>query len=146
MQQQNNYNNQRDKNPNKLLLRRFPICTPSQSTIPVYNLDYRTPFIRPNNEPALRNPIALPCNNGHLNYQNRSAPPYQNINTFPPLPDNIDEEYILKYLCPAKTAIKDETFNVWFENWIASKGKKIPTPNSKSTNVEVHSKNSIFII
>lgn len=152
MEQQDTYNNQCDRNPNKFLSTSLPVFTPSQSMIPVYNLDYRVPFFRPHNvslhnEPALENRIALPCNIGHLKHQDHYVSSNQNKSTFPPLLDNIDEEYILKYLCPPKTALKDGTFNIWFENWIASKGYKIPTPNSKSTNVEVHSKNNnIFTI
>lgn len=125
-----------------------PPIAQSQPMTPNYNLDYRMPFIRPfvssNNRPAQTNPMVLPysCNVSNLNYQDQYVPYNQSIrNSFPPLPDNIDEEYILKYLCPLPKVPKDET-NIWIENWLASKKKEGSTDeNIKSTNVKVLYKN-----
>lgn len=123
-----------------------PVLTPTQSMTPTYNLEYRAPFVYPYmptcNKVEERNPISLPynyCSINNLNYQNRYVPLNQSINnSFSSIPENIDEEYILKHhVCPERKVLKDET-NLWIENWLAAKGKQISKQiNVKSTNKEV---------
>jgi hypothetical protein len=105
----------------------------------MYNLDYKMPLIHPHlfpcNKPAQN--YYMPCVGGINNqyYQDQYVPSNQNIsNSFSSLPDNIDEEYILEYLCPIPKPLKDET-SIWIEKWLASKEKDITTKNVKSTNV-----------
>ncbi|VVC30039.1 Programmed cell death protein 7 [Cinara cedri] len=143
MAEKDTYNNPiSDTNDNNFSLTCPPAFKHSQSSKLVYNLDCKMPFVHPPNlslynKPTLRNPMPYNCDVSNLNHQEHCVPDYQSISTFPPLPDNIDKEYILKYLCPVKNAVKDETFNIWFENWIASKKNKI-IPNTKSSNIKIH--------
>lgn len=82
----------------------------------------------------------MPSCTSNLNFQDQYIPYNQpTSNSFPPLPDNIDEEYILKYLCPINFFTKDET-NVWIKNWFANKGNESAVINKKSTNVKVQLK------
>lgn len=106
---------------------------------PIYNLDYRTQLIQPcvslYNNPTQGNTM-VPCsgNFNYLKYQNQHISYNQNVrNSFPPLPNNIDRDYILTYLCPVPKAPKDPT-NVWIENWVATKEKKVVTQNIKTAN------------
>jgi len=112
------------------------------SITPIYNVDYGTQLIHPcvslYNNPTQRNTM-VPYNGSfnYINYQNQYVPYNQNIsNSFPPLPDNIDQEYILAYLCPVPKTPKDAT-NVWIENWVATKEKKVVTQNVKTNNIKV---------
>jgi len=113
---------------------------------PMYNLDYQMLFNRPHlspcNQPA-QNYYNMPYGGNISNqfYQDQYVPSNQNIsNLFSSLPDNIDEEYILQYICPIPKALKDET-STWIEKWLASKEKDITIKNVKSTDtVEVNQK------
>jgi len=105
---------------------------------------YRMPFIRPHmpfyNQPVQRSPIPLQYNyNINQYYQDQYVSYNQDMisTSFPVLPNNIDKEYILNYLCPVQKGPKDNT-NIWIENWLISKEKDIALQNVKSTNVEVH--------
>lgn len=137
-------------NPNNFWLTHPPpSLMTSQLATPIYNFDYRTPFIHPNfsyNTPtSVNSMLSYNYNNSDIDFQNRFIPFNQNSsNSFPPLPDNIDEEYILKYLCPLPKPPKDET-NVCIDNWLASKSNEI-TLGVKSTNVKVLHKNKLFFL
>lgn len=149
MSEQNIFNNTySEANDNQFWLTRPPPppFMPFQPTQPMYNVDYKLPFTRPPLSPCY-----VPAQNhytphsGNIDtqyFQDLYAPSNQSIsNTFQSLPENIDEEYILKYLCPLPKALKDET-SIWIEKWLASKETEITINNLKSTNaVEVHSKN-----
>lgn len=124
------------------LTRPPPNFTPSQTMPPINNYNYRMPFICPpitlSNQPTQIN-TTLPynCNPNNQKYQNQYIPYNQNIsNSFPPLPDNIDKEYILTYLCSPPKLPKDTT-SIWIENWLATKVIEVKTQNVKTTNVKV---------
>jgi len=127
-----------------------PRFTPPQPIQPMYNSDYKMPFIHPHlspcNTPAQNNYIPYSGNTSNLYYQEQYPPSNQNIiNSFSSLPNDIDEEYVLQYLCPMPKAIKDET-SIWIEKWLASNKKDTTIQNAKSTNVvEVLSKNNCYI-
>lgn len=126
-----------------------PFYTPTQNMTPMYNLNYRPSFIdsraslcnKLDQRPA---PPPYNCNNSNLNYQSQYLPYYQSTsNSFPPLPENIDEEYIFKYLCPLKKPLKDET-TIWIENWLANKDKGIKIQKVKQTSIKVISLNKLI--
>lgn len=120
------------------LTRPPPPFTPSQPMTPLYNLGNRMPFSPSHDVSSCYIPAPLPSYN--LNYQNQYSS-YNQSNSFPPLPDDIDEEYILKYLCLIPKPPKDE-ITIWIENWLASKRIEIPEQNVKSiNNIEVLFKN-----
>lgn len=124
------------------LTRPPPPFTPLQPMTPVYNLDCRMPFSPSHDMSSNYIPAPLPPYN--MNYQNQYSP-YNKSNSFPPLPDDIDEDYIFKYLCPIPKPPKDE-ITIWIENWLASKRIEIPKHHIKSTtNIEVLFK-SIYIL
>ncbi|XP_015372272.1 PREDICTED: uncharacterized protein LOC107167636 [Diuraphis noxia] len=106
---------------------------------PMYNLDYQMPFNHPHlspcNQPAQNYYMPHGGNINNQYYQDQYVPPNQNIsNLFSSLPDNIDEEYILQYICPIPKALKDET-SIWIEKWLASKEKNTTIKNIKSTDI-----------
>jgi len=117
---------------------------------PICNLDYQMrfnhPHLSPCNQPAQNYYMPYGGNISNQYYQNQYVPSNQNIsNSFSSLPDNIDEEYILKYICPIPKALKDET-SIWIKNWLANKEKDITIKDEKSTDiVEVNSKNNYCI-
>jgi len=117
---------------------------------PMYNLDYNMPLIHPRlfpcNKPAQNYYMPYNDNISNQYYQDQYVPSNQNINSsFSSLPNNIDEEYILQYVCPIPKPLKDET-SIWIEKWLAGKEKDITMKNVKSTNViEVNSKNIYYI-
>jgi hypothetical protein len=140
-----NHNNGLSKvNDNHFWLTRPPpSLTPIQNRTPIYNLNYGLPFNRPyapsynrlNQRPTS---LSYSYDISNLNHQDHYNQ-YTN-NLFPPLPENIDEEYILKYLCPLPKPHKDET-TIWIENWLANKNKDITVQKVKQTNVKVFSVN-----
>lgn len=147
MTEQNIYNNTpSDSNINKFWLTHPPpYYSPSQSVTSINCLEYRMPFIPPqnisscNNVAQINTILPYQCNHNNLNYQDQYLPKSYNQNTsssFPPLPDNIDEEYIFKYICPIQQSPKDPT-NIWIENWLSSKEKETQKPNVKIINVKV---------
>lgn len=118
------------------LTRPPPNFTPSQTMPPINNYNYRVPFICPpvtlSNQPTPIN-TTLPYN---CNYQNQYIPYNQSISNSFPLPDSINKEYILTYLCsPPK--LPEDTTSIWIENWLATKVRDIKTQNVKTTNVKV---------
>lgn len=147
MAKQNNHNTPPDANANHFWLTCPPpqLFMPSQPLTPTYNR--MPPSIHPRvplyNQPAKEStvPLSYSCNISNQSYKNQFVSNNQNIisTSFPVLPDNIDKEYILKYLCPVHKCPKDKT-TVWIENWLIGKGKDIALENVKS-NVEVHFKN-----
>lgn len=145
MSEQTLHNNQlSETNINNFWLTCPPpsIFTPSHTRPPVHNLDHRINYIHPNitsyNDPVQINAM-LPysCNISNLNYQDQHIPYNQSSsNSFPLLPDNIDKEYIIKYLCPVQNYPKDET-NIWIENWLSIKGTETTIQKIKPKNIEV---------
>lgn len=150
MAEQNINNNEINTN-NFWLTHPPPLFMSSQSMIPIYNSPYRLPYnhshVSSYNKPAQINSMALPYTSiSNQNYQDQYIPRGFNINnSFPPLPDNINKEYILKYLCPLQKAPKDKT-NIWIENWLSSKERKIVIQNVNSTNVKVLYKKYIYFL
>lgn len=125
-----------------------PLLTPTQSMTSVYNLNYRAPFVPPYmsscNKPEERNSISFPynCNVNNLNYQDQYVPLNESMNnSLFSFPENIDKEYILKYVYPEQKVLKDET-SLWIENWLAAKGKQI----SMQINVVKSSNKEVYII
>lgn len=151
MSEQNNHiNSLSELNSNNFWLTQPPpFFTQTQNMTPMYNVNYRAPFppqIPPHASSCYKldqSPTPLPysCDIRNINYQDQYLP-YNQItsNSFPPLPENIDEEYILKYICPLQKPLKDET-TIWIENWLANKDKEITTQKVKPTNVKVISIN-----
>jgi hypothetical protein len=131
------------------LTRPPPPFIPSQPIQPMYNI-HNIPFIHPPlspcNKPAQNYYMPYGVDISNQYYQEQYVPSNQNIsNSFSSLPDNIDEEYILQYLCPIPKTLKDET-TIWIEKWLATKEKDFTIKNVKSTNViEVNSKNIYHI-
>lgn len=125
------------------LTRPPPNFISSQPMPPINNYNYRMPCIYPpvslSNQPMQINTnLPYSCNLNNLNYQNQYTPYNQSIrNSFPPLPDNIDKEYILSYLCTSPKVLKDTTSG-WIENWLATKVKIIKTQNVKTANVKIN--------
>ncbi|XP_022170239.1 programmed cell death protein 7 [Myzus persicae] len=115
-------------------------CPPPPFTTPppiqsMYNLDFVHPHLSPCNQPAQNYCMPYGSNISNQYYQDQYVPSNQNIsNLFSSLPDNIDEEYILKYVCPIPKALKDAT-SIWIEKWLAGKEKDFTIKNVKSTNV-----------
>lgn len=117
---------------------------------PMFNLDYKMPLIRPHiipcNKPSQNYYMHCDGNISNQHYEDQYVPSNQNVyNSFSSLPNDVDEEYILQYVCPISKPLKDET-SIWIEKWLASKEKDITIKNVKSTNViEVNFKNSYYI-
>lgn len=152
MSEQNIHNNQFSENTNNFWLTRPPplMFTPLQTRQSIYNLSHRIPVIHPhvssyNNSTQINSTLPYNCNISNLNYQDQYISYNQNIsNSFPSLPANIDEEYIIKYLCPVQNSPKDET-DIWIENWLFNKETEITANEIKQTNVEVLFKYKCFI-
>jgi len=143
MAEQNTYNNTlSNANANSIWFTQPPPrLPPSQSMRPIYNLDYRMPFLHPNVPSCnIPSPIStmLPynCNISNFNSQHQHVS-LDKSNLFPPLPDNIDKEYILKYLCPIEKAPKDK-INIFIENWLATIDNELKIKNVKTTNVKIN--------
>jgi len=142
--QNNHYNTIPETNANHFWLTRPPppLFMPSQPMTPTYRMPSVHPHVSLYNQPAKGSTVTLPYSCHHIsnqNYQDQYISNNQNIisTSFPVLPDNIDQEYILRYLCPVHKGPKDET-TVWIENWLISKGNDIALKNVKSTNVEIN--------
>ncbi|CAI6364150.1 unnamed protein product [Macrosiphum euphorbiae] len=141
MSEQNIHNNiYSEANANNFWLTRPPPpFMPPPPIQPMYNLDYKMPLISPHlfpcNKPAQNYYMPYDGNISNQYYQDQYVPSNQNIsNSFSSLPDNIDEEYILQYVCPIPKPLKDDT-SIWIEKWLASKEKDITIKNVKSTNL-----------
>lgn len=137
----NNHNNDLSKvNDNYFWLTQPPpFFIPTQNTTSTCNLNYGIPFNHPyvpscNKLDHRPIPSSYSYDISNLNHQDQYNQ-YTN-NVFPPLPKNIDEEYILKYLCPLPKPHKDET-TIWIENWLANKNKEISIQKVKQTNIKV---------
>jgi len=121
-----------------------PLFMPSQPMTPTYRMPFIHPHMSLYNQPVQESSVSLPYNYNfsNQNSQNQLVSYNQNMisTSFPVLPDNIDKEYILKYLCPVHKGPAYKT-NVWIENWLANKEKDIALQNVKATNVEVLKKN-----
>nr|BAH70920.1 ACYPI007461 [Acyrthosiphon pisum] len=121
------------------LTRPPPPFMPPPPIQPMYNSDYKMPLISPHlfpcNKPAQNYYMPYDGNISNQYYQDQYVPSNQNIsNSFSSLPDNIDEEYILQYVCPIPKSLKDDT-SIWIEKWLASKEKDIAIKNVNSTNL-----------
>ncbi|XP_060849012.1 programmed cell death protein 7 [Rhopalosiphum padi] len=137
--QSNQSNMYSEANTNNFWLTRPPPpFMPSRPIQPMYNI-HNIPFIHPPlspcNKPAQNYFMPYGVDISNQYYQEQYVPSNQNIsNSFSSLPDNIDEEYILQYLCPIPKTLKDET-TIWIEKWLATKEKDFTIKNVKSTNV-----------
>lgn len=148
MSEQNSYNQFLGNTNNYWLTHPPPLMfIPPQTRQSIYNLDHRIPLIHPhvssyNNSTQINSTLPYNCN---LNYNQYNMSYNQNKNnSFPPLPDNIDEEYIIKYLCPIQNSPKDNT-DIWIENWLSSKETDIKTKEIKQTNIEVLFKYILYL-
>jgi len=116
---------------------------PSQPMTPTYRMPFIHPHMSLYNQPVQESSVPLPYNYSisNQNYQNQYVSYNQNMvsTSFPVLPDNIDKEYIPKYLCPILKGSTDKT-NVWIANSSASKRKDIALQNVKETNVRYYLK------
>ncbi|XP_050523211.1 programmed cell death protein 7-like [Daktulosphaira vitifoliae] len=110
--------------------------TPMRPMIPAYDARFGIPF------PPPTLPFTQNRDTAKTTQQNWIQSPYQHskyepnviINEFPPLPDDIDEEYVRKNLCTVLEKPKDE-ISQWIENWSANKiNKEYPQNNDKSIN------------
>ncbi|XP_050424393.1 uncharacterized protein LOC126835690 [Adelges cooleyi] len=115
-------------------------ATPLLPLIPPYNAAFGIPFPPPNmpvpksqiSQMAYQNMMPLPPNLDNY-FQNAFNQPGDSnsiidTSTFPPFPDNINEEYVLKNICPVQEKPKDE-ISLWIKKWSIDKFNKEPAHN-----------------
>lgn len=152
MAEQNMFNTFPEANVNNFWLTcPPPNYSPSQPMTPIYNLEYRMPFIHSHkmcfdsSVTQINSISSYNCIQNDLNYQNHFTPISYNSSadiSFPPLPDSIDEKYIYKYISPVQQSSTDTT-SVWIKNWLSIKEKEVLKPKTNIINVNIQTSNKL---